>query len=311
MNKILLPLLAGFVMSTLTAPAATLSIGDSAPALKVSQWIKGGPVESFDPAKTYVVEFWATWCPPCRASIPHLTELSQTFPNVTFIGMDIWERGENIPEKVAKFVTDMGDKMDYAVALDTDDQFMAKNWMQAAKRDGIPSAFLVHEGKIAWIGHPMDSLDLILHDIDAGTLDIEKIKRQAEQNEKAQLLLGRYFAAVGEDGDEEKAAGLAQQFEALDLQDPDMLNEIAWFILTHPSVKNRDIGLATRLAKKALNLTEGKDANVLDTYARAMFDSGKLAEAIEFQKKAIAAKPGDEDLAATLEKYLAALETAK
>ena len=28
--------------------------------------------------KVVVLEFWATWCPPCRASIPHLKELSAT-----------------------------------------------------------------------------------------------------------------------------------------------------------------------------------------------------------------------------------------
>ena len=311
MKKVLLPLLAVFVLSTLVVPAATLSIGDSAPPLKVAQWVKGGPVESLDPAKTYVVEFWATWCPPCRASIPHLTELAKNFTDVTFIGMNVLERGEGTADKVAKFVADMGDKMGYAVALDTADQFMAKNWMTAAGQNGIPTAFVVQQGRIAWIGHPMDGLDAILLEAAAGPLDLEKIKRQAEQSEKAQLVLGRYFAAVGEDGDATKAADLAQQLEKLDLQDSDMLNEIAWFILTHRSVKNRDLGLATRLAKKALELSEGQNANILDTYARALFDSGKVAEAITYQEKALAAKPGDEGLAATLKEYQAAREKAQ
>ena len=308
MKKILLPLLAAFVVSTLTVPAAPLSIGDPAPQLQVAKWVKGGPVESFDPAKTYVVEFWATWCPPCRASIPHLTELARKFPEVTFIGMNVWERGENIAAKVEKFVADMGAKMEYAVALDTADQFMAKNWMEASGRGGIPSAFLVHQGQIAWIGHPMDRLEEILGDAAAGTLDIEKIKRQAAQADKAQQVLGQYFAAVGEKGDATKAADLGKQLEGLELQDSDMLNEISWFILTHPSVKNRDLGLATRLAKKALDLSEGKNANILDTYARALFDSGDIAQAIEYQQKAVAGKPADEGLAATLKEYQAARE---
>ena len=73
------------------------------------------------------------------------------------IGQNCWERDESL---VAPFVKKMGEKMTYRVALDdkTSDKkgAMAKTWMEAAGRDGIPSAFLVDtKGKIAWIGHPM------------------------------------------------------------------------------------------------------------------------------------------------------------
>src|SRR5262245_48165741 len=66
----------------------TLTIGDKAPALAIEKWVKGTPVESFQNGKVYVVEFWATWCSPCVAGMPHLTELQKKFKakGVTVIG---------------------------------------------------------------------------------------------------------------------------------------------------------------------------------------------------------------------------------
>src|SRR5262245_54681841 len=69
-----------------------LSVGDPAPKLEVKEFVKGDAVKSFDKGKVYVVEFWATWCGPCRTSIPHLTELQKKHKDVTFIGVSVFER---------------------------------------------------------------------------------------------------------------------------------------------------------------------------------------------------------------------------
>src|SRR5580765_2092376 len=81
------------VLLCVPAARAGLKVGDEAPALKVAKWVKGKPVtlsEGKD-KQIYVIEFWATWCPPCRQSIPHLTKIARHFDksNVTIIGVSI------------------------------------------------------------------------------------------------------------------------------------------------------------------------------------------------------------------------------
>jgi hypothetical protein len=91
--------------------------------------------------------------------------------------------------------------------------------------------------------------------------------------------------------------------------DPFSLSKMARTILTDKRVTQRDLPLATKWAKAAVDGTGGKSDWFLTTYAVALFDSGKIADAVETQKKAVAACKDDskkQDLEATLKKYRAA-----
>ena len=152
-------------------------LGDDAAPLAIAEWVKGAPVDVKDGKAIYVVEFWATWCPPCRASIPHLSELQAKLKNqgVVMVGIS-----DEKADKVKPFVTEQGAKMDYRVALDQDGQTY-KSYMGGFGIGGIPHAFIVNkQGKIVWHGHPMAGLDEALEAILAGTYDMKAAAKKDE-----------------------------------------------------------------------------------------------------------------------------------
>jgi thiol-disulfide isomerase/thioredoxin len=163
--------LATIVAHTQKFPLPVVNIGDHAPLLQVHNWIKGTPVNVFEKGKIYVVEFWATWCRPCKAEMPHLSALARKYKNsVTVIGLDIHEAKTTTLNKIKTFVDSMGQQMDYSVAMG-DSNYITNDWLSATGQlyMGIPTAFIVdREGRIAWIGHPCyhfeDALSKIVND---------------------------------------------------------------------------------------------------------------------------------------------------
>ena len=219
--------------------AAPLTIGSPAPAMDIKTWIKGKEVKSFEKGKTYVVEFWATWCGPCRTSIPHITELAKKNKDVTFIGVGIWE--DNDDKRVEKFVEEMGDKMDYTVAYSGNKEGMSVSWMQAAGRNGIPSAFIVKDQMIVWMGHPM-SLDAPLGEIKAGTYDMAKAAAAAKAEQEATAkaaAIQKEFAACEKMYDEGKTVEAKAKLDQLVKDNPNRARnadgiKIKWKALEDP-----------------------------------------------------------------------------
>ena len=152
---LLLLFIKGVTSSAQDYQSTLLNIGDSAPPLRVREWLKGEPVQRFEKGKVYVVEFWATWCVPCKAAMPHLSALATKFKDrFTILGIDSYEKKLTSIKDVKAFVDSMGNRMDYNVAAE-DSNFMETDWLDASGEQGIPKSFVVNtEGRLAWIGHP-------------------------------------------------------------------------------------------------------------------------------------------------------------
>lgn len=129
------------------------AVGQTAPEIAAAQWFnhKGtAPALADLRGKVVVVEFWATWCPPCRRSIPHLIKLTTTYKDkgVVVIGMTS-EDAERAG--LAKFIK--GHRINYIIGA-------GSNTSRAYGVRGIPTAFVINPtGKIDWRGHPMGGLD--------------------------------------------------------------------------------------------------------------------------------------------------------
>lgn len=186
-------------------------LGDPAPALQVAEWVKGQPVDlAAGKGKTvFVIEFWATWCPPCRQSIPHLTELQKKFKDKGVVFAAVTD--EQAPV-VKEFVGKMGDKMDYAVAVDKERKTSA-TYLEAFGVGGIPHAFVVDkEGHIVWQGHPMADLEVALTQILDGKYDIASAKKRF----RVRQLMEEFFGLAGKDENPARQDELVKELQALE-----------------------------------------------------------------------------------------------
>jgi thiol-disulfide isomerase/thioredoxin len=139
--KLLRSLTATIVCSVLFLSApAIMQAAPKAPAFSAVS-VTGKATDTKQLAgKTYIVNFFASWCPPCRAEIPDMVALQNKYSKkgFTFVGIAVNEDAETIRSFITK------NKINYPVVMATPELVDSYNrYVQGGLR-GIPTSFVVN-----------------------------------------------------------------------------------------------------------------------------------------------------------------------
>jgi thiol-disulfide isomerase/thioredoxin len=191
-------------------------------ALKSATWIQGEAPQAFEPGKIYLFECWATWCAPCIASIPHLNEIHKKYHDkgLRVYGMTALEEDQ---EKVEKFVKSKGDGMSYPVAFTGKGSAFETEWYRASEAKGIPTAFIVKDGKLLLTTHPgmlnESALDALVSGDEGVARAMEQIKILQAIQDQQQTTLAEFQKAAGK-GDVETMIAKIDEFAGREPDSP-------------------------------------------------------------------------------------------
>ena len=122
--------------------------GDLAPEFDLKNIAGGQLVLSSLRGKAVIIDFWDTWCPPCKKALPGLEAISQAYPNdLVVVGIAFGRDGE---AKVRQYVTQ--NKLTFPMVMSDADYKVAKDFGGV---QSIPTTFLVDRNGVIvekWVG---------------------------------------------------------------------------------------------------------------------------------------------------------------
>lgn len=225
--------------------APSMGWGDELPPVPTMEWLRGDAqtLKEALGSKPIVIEFWATWCPPCVASLPKLNELAKKYEGrVAFVAIS-----DEDPSTIMQFLKrreSLGET--FPVASDTEAQWKNPLFSGFGLR-GIPSAFVIgSDGKIAWDGHPMGGLEKAIETA------LKTPQTPSSKTKRGNILARRYLRIAQENGGATTLDNLKDELKNLRPAD----RVAAGLIIAREALSSPDDSGRMRLLKLSADLLE-------------------------------------------------------
>ena len=275
------------VMAACIAPRTGLAglVGEPAPPLNVSEWIKGGPVEIKPGTNIYVLEIWETHRPASRASITNLNEIQRTFKDDGVVVLTVSDEPAGL---IKDFVQQQGTNIDFLVAADTK-RHTSLSYMKPIDERTLPFVFIVGtNGDLLWHGPPEKVVNRVVNMIVTGKYD----ESHAKDLDLARHQMMQYVMLAGQGSDRTGPSG--RVLLAARTNDVVLLCDMAHIIAAYPKLKTRDFVLANQALDRAEELSANSPTNLLKvqfTRSIVLFESGQHDEALAKARALLASAP--------------------
>lgn len=285
-----------------------LTVGDPAPTISDVRWVGGDEIRAWSAGHVYVVDFWATWCPPCIDGLRKLQTLEDRFApnNVHCVAVAVWPgKKSKAPEEVLALFPELS----YSLAIDRDDA-TADALLKASRSTGLPTTMIIdREGRLAWVGPPGDEFEEALDGIVTGSFDLSAARQADIVRRQAEVFIGQ-AATAERSGDFLAAIAFIDQAIAVD---PDKFSAYRGWQYEIALLRLEDPGKAEQVANSLLESPQGDDpfplfvlaTRIVNNYDETPEDHRDLDLALHCASTALANKPdpGYEDLALVAEVY--------
>jgi len=129
---------------------SNIKVGEKAPKINITNWIENVPEDKDLQNKYIVLEFWATWCGPCIAAVPHMNKIQEEFNQNDLYYISITDESVEKVERSLK-------RIDFNSIVVTD--LTKKTQIQFGDGieglDAYPLTVLINKNAIIkWIGEP-------------------------------------------------------------------------------------------------------------------------------------------------------------
>jgi len=159
---------------------AQLKVGQDAPQIVITNWLKNVPKSRALAGKFIVIDFWATWCAPCLETVPHFNQMvkeHKSNPNLVFLALT--------DEKVSK-VMPLLKRIPFGAIVVTD---TSRQTSYSFKASTIPFCVIIdNKNKIRWFGHSGSLNSEIIKNILAGTQVGTEKKQEKSQSDDVDKL---------------------------------------------------------------------------------------------------------------------------